>query len=189
MKYVRACSLAGLLSGLAATLSIVFVGDAFGYPGSEAYRIYENFNRLMAIFIAAETGAFIAFFSQNKDAFGRIARVAAAAVLLAWMGMAAGTAAEFWLYSDLPYGVNNMRSAAFSVFSISSLIAGLALFLLGLRIVMSGQLSRSLGIFLVLYLPFDIALFAAGQSIFLAPSLVSIAVAVFTLRSGSGSAT
>ena len=31
------------------TSHIIIVGDTFGLPGSASYRIYENFNRLMAI--------------------------------------------------------------------------------------------------------------------------------------------
>jgi hypothetical protein len=99
--------------------------------------------------------------------------------------MAAGTVAEFWLYSDLPYGEDNLRNTAFSIFSISSLVAGLALLALGMRTLIRRQLPRYYSIVLILYLPIDIALFVTGQSIFLTSALVVILIAGLTLRSSS----
>ena len=77
--------------------------------------------------------------------------------------MAAGTAAEFWLYSDLPCGTNNLRSASFTFFSVSSLIVGLALLVLRLKAFVRCTLPRWYAFVLMLYLPMDIALFIAGS--------------------------
>ena len=184
-KLIQILSVVGLLGGLAATISIIIVGDTFGLPGSASYRIYENFNRLMAILIALETCAMIGFYFQQKDVFGNIERTALLIALIAWIGMAAGTVAEFWLYSDLPYGEDNLRNTAFSIFSISSLVAGLALLALGMRTLIRRQLPRYYSIVLILYLPIDIALFVTGQSIFLTSALVVILIAGLTLRSSS----
>ena len=182
---IQILSIVGLLGGLTATISIIIVGDTFGLPGSASYRIYENFNRLMAILIALEACAMIGFYFQQKDVFGNIERTALLIALIAWIGMAAGTAAEFWLYSDLPYGEDNLRNTAFSIFSISSLVVGLALLALGLGTLIRHQLPRYYSIVLILYLPIDIALFIIGQSIFLALALVAILIAGLTLRSSS----
>lgn len=171
----------GLFAGLAAAVSIVIVGDTFGYPGSAAYRTYETFNRAMAIIIALQAIALAGFYLQKRGSLPRIDRIMIIIALVAWVGMAVGTAAEFWLFSDLPYAAANMRSVSFSIFSFSSLIAGLALFILGLRILLGRQLPFYLGVVLILYLPIDVFLFVTGQSIFLASALISVAIAGFTL--------
>jgi hypothetical protein len=185
MKYIRTLSIVGLLSGSAAVISAMSIGDTFGLPGSAAYRTYENFNRLMAILIALETCAFIALYLRQRNVFRRMGRIAALVVVVAWIGMAVGTAAEFWFFSDLPYGADNMRSVAFSIFSISSLIAGLVLLALGLWIFISRHASRSFGVLMMLCLPIDISLFVADRSIFLASALASIAIAILILRNSS----
>ncbi len=95
--------------------------------------------------------------------------------------MAAGTAAEFWLYSDLSYGEQNMRQVAFSVFSLSSLLAGIAMLVLGIALFRSRILPRILSIAMIAYLLLDIALFFTGLSIFLAQAVYSIIIAVVAL--------
>jgi hypothetical protein len=174
----------GLLSGVVAAIAIVVVGDTYGAPGSADYRIYETFNRVMAILLALEACSLLAFRVKHVGEMGKMDRFLIAIALIAWIGAAVGTGAEFWLYSDLPYGVDNLRSAAFSLFSLNALIVGLALFVLGLRILIGRKLPNYFGIVLILYLPVDIALFVAGQSIFLASALTSIALAILTLISG-----
>ena len=171
----------GLVAGIAAVVYIVIVGDTFGYPGSAAYRTYETFNRAIAVIIALEASALVAFYLHKCNSLPRIDRILIIIALVAWFGMAVGTAAEFWLFSDLPYAAANMRSLSFSVFSFSSLIAGIALFVLGLRILLGRQLPFYFGVVLILYLPVDVLLFVIGQSIFLASALITIAIAGFAL--------
>ena len=139
----------------------------------------------MAILIALEACAMISFYFQQKDVFRNIERTVLLIALIAWIGMVAGTAAEFWLYSDLPYGEDNLRNTAFSVFSISSLVVGLALLAFGLVTFIRHQLPRYYSIVLILYLPIDIAMFVTDQSIFSASALVAILIAGLTLRNSS----
>ena len=179
---ITTLSALGLLGVAAALVSIVLIGDTFGYPGSAAYRLYENFNRAMAIFIALQTCAIVGFGFRYRGALGRVGRFALLLAILAWIGMVLGTAAEFWLYSDQPYGRDNARAAAFSLFSISSLLGGLALLALGFELLRSRTLPRVYGAIMILYLPLDIALWFAGGSIFLAPALTALALAIMTLK-------
>lgn len=176
-RLVQVLSIVGLLAGFASAISIALVGDTFGFPGSDAYRAYETFNRVMAILLTLQTCALAAFYLQTRNSLPRADWITAVIALVAWIGMGVGTAAEFWLFSDLPYGADNMRSSSFSVFSLSSLISGLALFVLGLRVLLRRQLSLGFGVVLMLYLPVDILFAIFGQSIFLAAALTTIAVA------------
>lgn len=141
----------------------------------------------MAILLALQTCALFAFFIGQGEMLGRLDQRVLTIALVAWTAMELGTAAEFWLYSDLPYGEINMRMTAFSLFFMSSLIAGLALPVLALRLSKTGILSRLFRVVLILYLPIFIALFFAGPSIFVAPALASIAIAGLAVRSKSKS--
>ncbi len=179
---VTILSALGLVGAFAAIASILLVGDTFGYPGSSEYRIYENFNRAMAIFISFQTCALLGFNFQYGGALRRVGRVALYLAIIAWIGMALGTAAEFWLYSDLPYGEANMRDVAFSVFSISTLLGGLALLVLGLDLLLSRALPRYFAVIIILYLAVDIVFWIMGQSIFLASALVSLSFGGMALR-------
>lgn len=184
MNYVKPLGVIGLLSGATALILIVVGGDTFGFPGSAEYMTYETFNRVMAILLALQTCSLIAFLTREREVLARMLTIA----LVAWVMMALGTAAEFWLYSDLPYPRTatdfNMRRVAFTFFFLGSLFAGLALAVLGLRLSKRDRLDRFLGAVLMLYLPLFIASFPIGFSLFVAPSFASITVAGLVLRSG-----
>ena len=187
MKYLRSLGAIGLLSGSAALILIIVVGDTFGFPGSAEYVTYEIFNRVIAVLLALQTCSLIAFFIGQHELLRRFDKRLLTIALVAWAAMALGTAAEFWLYSDLPYPSTatdfNMRRVAFTLFFLGSLIVGLALLVLGLRLAKGGLLSRFFGAVLILYLPMFVALFFAGPSIFIAPALASIAIAGLAVRS------
>lgn len=190
MKVVKLLSVIGLLSETATLILIAVVGDPFGFPGSAEYMTYEIFNRVIAVLLALQTCALIAFFIGRREVLGKSDKWLLTIALVAWAVMAVGTAAEFWLYSDLPYPSGpadfNMRTAAFSFFFFGSLIAGLALLVLGCRLLKHGKLLRFLGAALMLYLPLFIASFFIGLSIFVVPSLASVAIAGLALRSKGG---
>lgn len=181
MKYLKPLGVIGLLSGLVTLIAIMIVGDTFGFPGSAEYMTYETFNRFMAVLLALQTCSLLAFLMGQHEVLGRFDKRVLTIALVAWAAMALGTAAEFWLYSDLPYPRTatdfNMRRVAFTLFFLGSLSAGLALLVLGLRLSKTSILSHLFGAVLILYLPMFVALFFAGPSIFIAPALASIAIA------------
>ena len=184
---VIALSAVGISGGISAIITIALVGDTFGFPGTVEYRVYETFNRAMGFFIALQTCALLGFHFQNSRALRKVGRAALYLAIIAWIGMALGTAAEFWLYSHLPYGEANIRSTAFSVFSISSLLGGLALLALGIDLFLSQVLPRYFSVILMLYLVIDFGLWIWGQSIFLAPALAALAFGDMALRCLRGS--
>ena len=179
----------GLAAGSIALLAIVIVGETFGLPGSARYRTYESLNRAMGFLLAFEALSLVASYSWRPAGSRGAMKAVWIITLAAWLGLAIGTAAEFWLYSDLPYGESNMRSVAFSVFSISDLVVGLGLLTLGIMILRQKNQSQLLALPLIVYLPLSILTFVVGGSIFLAPTLVSMVLAVLvlslTLRRGS----
>ena len=178
----------GLFAGLAALIAILTLGDTFGYPGSAAYRTYEAFNRGMGALILLMAAPLASFCLQSSPSLPQIDRGLTAILLAAWIGMAAGTAAEFWLFSDLPYSADNLRSASFSLFSFSSLVVGLASLALGIRLLLARQLPWTIPVVFVLILPLDVLLFIAGQSIFLAATLAAIALSVLAFIQAGPSA-
>ena len=190
IKVVKLLGVIGLLSGAVALILIVVVGDTFGFPGSAEYMTYEIFNRVMAVLLALQTCALIALFIGQREGLGKRDKRLLVIALIAWAVMAIGTAAEFWLYSDLPYPSGpadfNMRRVVFALFFFGSLIAGVALLVLGFRLLKNGRPSRFLGAALMLYLPLFVGAFIVGPSIFVAPSLASIIVAGSALRSKEG---
>ena len=125
--------------------------------------------------------ALVGFEAHYRNTLGRGGRAVVLIAVLGWIGMAAGTAAEFWLFSDLPYGQNNHRNTAFTFFSVSSLVADLALLVLGIRIFLGKQLPRTLAAVMILCLPLDIGFFLAGHSIFLATTLTATTLAILVL--------
>ena len=165
-KYIQILSITGLLSGLVAVVSIIIVGDTYGLPGSAAYQTYESFNRIMAVLILLESCVIAAFYMQRHHLMRTIEKALIYTTFIAWLGMAVGTAAEFLLFSDQPYGVENVRSFAFSTFSFSSLIVGLSLLILGLRYIRNSQFPRYYVVFFLLYLPIDIAIFFLDNQFF-----------------------
>ena len=82
----------GILGAAAAITSILLVGDIFGYLGSAAYLICEDFNRAIALFLVLQTAAIVDFGIQYRVALGRVGRVILAVV--SWLGMTLGTAAD-----------------------------------------------------------------------------------------------
>lgn len=189
MKVIKPLGIIGLLSGAAALILIISVGDTFGFPGSVEHMTYETFNRTMAVLLALQTCSVIALHIGQHEVLGKADKPMLTVAIIAWIVMATGTAAEFWLYSDLPYPRTatdfNMRRAAFTLFFLGSVIAGLTLLVLGLRLATSRVLDRLFTVVLMLYLPLFIALFFAGPSIFVVPAVTSIAIAVLALRSKS----
>ncbi len=178
MKILSAIGIAG---GVAACAALFITGDVFGLPGSEKYRIYETFNRAMGFFLLLQVCSLISFSMHYRSRIGRIANLALYVAVVGWLGMAAGTAAEFLLYSDLSYGEQNMRQVAFGVFSLSGLLVGVGLLVLGVDLFRSRFLPRGISIAIMAYLAFDI-LFFFTVGIFLAPALWAILIGVLALR-------
>ena len=178
---LKPLGIVGLLGGLVALVLILLVGDTFGFPGSRDYQTYELFNRSMSFILALQSCAILAFATAHYGKLTNFGQNVLAVILGGWIAMAIGTAAEFWLFSSLPYAEINMRSFSFSLFSMGSLITGLSMLILGFKILRSRRITWLFGILFIAYLPLDIALFILNESIFLASAVGAISIALTTL--------
>jgi hypothetical protein len=166
-----------LIGGIAGVLLVLaFSATGWGQPGTAVYTRYELLNRLMAVsllFMAAGwLGAWLVL-----SGFGRWA------ALLAFLGtilIAIGTAAEFWLYSDLPYNPPNegwtMRHTAYTTASIGGLVQDVGAMAAGLKVWRSGIWSRWVVIILLLSLPLDFLAFFTIGSPFLVSAVLALVI-------------
>lgn len=185
-KTVSILSLLGVLGGGTVIVMLLAGLDDFGYPGSATYLIYENFNRIVSGLLVLQGCSLIGFYYLKRNSFEKLDNRLLQVLIFAWVAMVLGTTAEFWLFSDLPYprspGEFNLRVAAFTLFSLGSLVAGITLMILGLRFLRGALFSSFLGIIMLLYLPATLASFFAGFSLFLVPAVFAILIATFVFK-------
>ena len=171
----------GLTAAALALVDILRVGDTFGYPGSLLYDRYEAFNRRMAVLLAAQLGGLAAFARAYLGGLPRTIRASLGLLGVAGLLMIAGTAAEFWLFSDLPYGSSNARSFAFGLFVAGLLVAGFTFLVLGVQLLRYERGSVPLAHLFIILLPLAIAFVVGGRSLFLLPALGATALSLSAL--------
>ena len=171
MKNTRRLAVLSLIGGALGTLLIVaFSITGWGALGTAAYQTYELLNRLMATALLLMAAGWLGSW-QALAGYGRWAALAA---LLGTLVFALGTAAEFWLYSDLPYGVPNMRQTAFTVGSMAALVQDIGAMTAGICVWQTGVWPRWAALVLLLALPLDFfAFFVMGTTF-----LVSVVLAL-----------
>jgi hypothetical protein len=157
LSWFGALSLFGGVAG--ALLIMAFSITGWGEPGTTAYQRYEFLNRMMAVALLFMALGWLGGWRVIAG-FGRWAS------FLAFLGtimIALGTAAEFWLYSDLPYSGASMRQTAYTTASMGGLIQDIGAMIVGLAVWRSGLWPRWLAILLLLSLPLDfLAFFTIG---------------------------
>ena len=157
----RALGLAGLLGGIGALLNnLSFPG--WGNPGTLAYERYEAFNHRMELVLLLMTAGMLGFSLSQWPVFGRLGRAATVPVFLGLAAMLAGNVAEFWFFTEQPYGQANLRDAAWSLFVLGQLVQLLGSLALGLDAWRRRRLPRWIAILLLAWLPADIIAFFAG---------------------------
>lgn len=166
----------GVLSPLggitAVPLMSAFMVTGFGEPGTAVYETYEQLNRLMAMSLLLMTAGWL---GAGLEWPGGPGRWAASAALVGSLIMVAGNAAEFWLFSDLPYGVTgNGRDMSWMAFSLGSLVMVIGATLLGVAAWRSRRYPRWMAVLLMLSLPLDVLSFFT-VSPFLAPAILAVA--------------
>lgn len=179
MKQIRWFAGLSLVGGITAVpLLIAFAQTGWGAPGTAVYARYELLNRLMAIALLFMALGWLGT-RQILAGYGRWA------ALLAFLGtltMSAGTAAEFWLYSDLPYADNNLRQTAFMIFSSGSLLLDAGATAVGVAVWRSHIWPRWSAIMLLLAFPLDVAAFFWLNAIFLTATVLSLTIGYHLLR-------
>lgn len=163
-----------LLGGITAIpLIIAFMVTGFGEPGTALYETYEQLNRLMAVLLLLMSAGWLGAWRAWPVGPGHWA---ASVALIGSLIMVASNAAEFWLFSDLPYGVaGNGRDLSWMAFSIGSLVMDLGATLLGVAAWRSGRWPRWMAVFLMLALPLDVLSFFT-VSPFLASAILAVAI-------------
>jgi hypothetical protein len=173
-RLIRVLGGLALVGGVMAVfLIIAFEQTGWGRPGSFAYQTYEILNRRMAAALLLMAAGWLGMVLWLPKGYGRWAAVV---TFISSMLMMVGVAAEFWLYTDLPYAEANMRSAAFSLFSLSSLALDLCVTVLGITLWRSRLWPRWAAFVLMLALPLDVAAFLGLNAIFLASTILALVV-------------
>lgn len=155
MNIIRWLGLLSLLGGISAVpLMVAFAVSGWGEPGTAAYQTYETLNRLTAFALLLMVPGWIGLFLALPRGYGRWGALAA---LVGALLMVAGSAAEFWLFSDLSYECCNARHTAFGSFSLGSLVTDLGALVAGIAMMRRGSGPRWLAALLILALPLDVA--------------------------------
>ena len=149
----RWMGIAGLLGGVSLISITLLMGNTFGYPGSEEYQIYQTKNRLTSISLLLASFGFIGFYPNRYITLPRAGKIAGALTAIGLTGMVVGNAAEFWLFSDLPYNQPNMRNVSFGIFVLGGLLMGIASLIGGVVFWRLQNVPRWIALLLILYLP------------------------------------
>lgn len=170
MKQTRFLGILSLLAGITAVpLLIAFCQTGWGAPGTAVYERYELLNRLMAGVLLLMAAGWVGV-CRLLLGYGRWAALLA---LIGVLTMAAGTAAEFWLYSDLPYGADNLRQTAFSIVGAGGWLLDIGAMVVGTAVWRSGLWPRWCAIILLLALPMDIIAFIYLNSPFMTATVLA----------------
>ena len=174
----------GLTGGITAVpLIIAFYQTGWESPGTAVYQRYELLNRLMAGALLLMSAGWLGMVLRLPKGYGRWASVLA---LVGSLVMVAGTAAEFWLFSDLPYSQgSNLRNAAWSAFGIGSLVLDVGATILGIAIWRTRTWPGWSAVVLMLALPIDIVAFFLLGSPFLGATVLAFVVASLLLFVGN----
>jgi predicted MFS family arabinose efflux permease len=96
--------------------------------------------------------------------------------LIGSIAMLTGNTAEFWLFSDQPYGdAGNLRNASWMFFSFGSLVMDAGATLAGIALWRTKTQPRWIGALLLLALPLDLIAFFTFSP-FLGPAVMAIAL-------------
>jgi len=180
---IRMLAAMGLLGGITAvSLIIAFSQTGWGLPGTSAYETYELLNRLMAFSLFLMSASWLGVVLIWPGGYGRYAAI------LAFVGsliMIAGNAAEFWFFSDLPYGSgSSWRNTAWSTFGMGSLLLDVGAVILGVAIWRSRWWPRWGALILMLALPIDLAAFILLGSPFVATAVLALLMGTLLLFVG-----
>ena len=127
----------GLFSLGCLSLFLLMSSEGFGVPGTSAYVSYEARSRLIPIPIALLAIGVVAAYIHLRTTIGRLGHIAFFISLSGVALMFIGNVAEFWFFTDLPYGAVNARSIAWSLFLVGS-----ALLLLGIALLVVAAVNR-----------------------------------------------
>jgi hypothetical protein len=124
-------------SGLAAMVgSVLWVlwagGQLQGFGGPSAYLF---FNRLLPFVLLPVVLGFIGLHAAQRRSCGQLGTAGFVMVLVGFMLIIAGSVAEFWVFSDQPYGLPNGRDASYTLFLLGHPVLAVGTLLFGIATV------------------------------------------------------
>lgn len=148
----------------------------WGQPGTAAYRRYEIYNRLAPLVFLLLLAGTRSAHGRLRDSYGLSGRVGAHVASAGLLLLAAGSALEFWAFSETAYAAGSLRGVGWTTYCV-----GLLLFYLGTA-ALGFALSRVRGFvlsgaLLMCWLPAGAALSGVGALTGGLPAL-SLAVAL-----------
>ena len=164
-------------------LIIAFAQNGWGAPGTAVYQRYEWLNRLMALSLLLMSTGWLGMVLWQPKGYGRGASVLA---LIGSLIMVVGTAAEFWLFSDLPYSRGtNLRNVAFAAFGMGGFVLDVGATILGVAIWRTRSWPPLSALVLMLALPIDFAAFFLLGSPFLGATVLAFVLGFLLLFVGN----
>ena len=127
----RWMGLAGVVGGISWILLQSVFGAEWGTPGTTAYSLYEFFNRLWLLPLLLMGLGFVAVDQFQRQLRPQFSKLPIIVVIVGFTAMIVGNVAEFWFFTDYPYGEMNARSYAWITFLLGMLIELVGLALLG----------------------------------------------------------
>jgi hypothetical protein len=181
MKRLNWIGILSLIGGVVGFILIVaFSITGWGEPGTAAYNTYELLNWLMAVALFFMAAGWVGVW-RLLPGFGRWAALVA---LLGTLMIALGTAAEFWLYTDLPYSGPSMRQTAYVTASIGGLIQDVGAMAAGVTVWRSDVWPRWVAILLLLSLPLDFLAFFTIGTPFLVSAVLALVIGWILVTNG-----
>lgn len=163
MTRERFLGLLGIIGGLLGiALSFGFAATGWGEPGTAAYSTYEQLNRITGVALLLMAGGWLGVAWVMPKGYGR---GGAWVAFIASIAMFIGNAAEFWLFTDLPYGdPTNARSLSWLAYLFGSLVQAIGATVAGIYAWRTGSWPKLGAFVLIMALPI-----AAFTFVFLSP--------------------
>lgn len=146
---IRWCGLAAMSGGV---LWALWAGGqlqgfgAGGDPGSASYERYEFFNRLLPLVLSPVVAGFVGLHVAQGGSYRLLRTAGFAIVLVGFVLIIAGSAGEFWLFSDQPYGQPNGRDASWTLFLLGHPVLSVGTLLFGIATARSKVFSDEAGV-------------------------------------------
>lgn len=186
---IRWLGVAGIVGGLGWLFIQTVLSAEWGAPGTNTYQEYETFNRLWTLPLLLMMLGFIGVYSYQRKVPTPFNMIAILLLVTGFAAMLCGNIAEFWLFTNQPYGEMNARTYAWFIFLVGLLLMLAGVSMLGLAIIRGKTFPVWSGILLVLTLPVEILFFLAGSFLF-PTAVVSIVMGglVFSKKEANQSA-
>jgi hypothetical protein len=158
--------IAGIVGGLSWLLLHTLLSAEWGAPGTNTYQQYETFNRLWSLPLFLMMLGFIGVYSYQRKVPTPFNMIAILLLVTGFAAMLCGNIAEFWIFTDQPYGEMNARTYSWFIFLVGLLLMLAGVAMLGLAVIRGKTFPTWSGILLVLSLPVEMLLFLAGSFLF-----------------------